>query len=98
MVDGGDLARLAEELGARHDADRGRHARSGASARNRLPGIVTRVTTDTVMAQVELRVGRHRMVSLMTREAAEELGLAAGVVAVASVKSTNVVVELPAES
>ena len=98
LVDGSDLARLAEELGTQRDQDRGRQALPGASARNRLPGIVTRVTADTVMAQVELRVGRHRVVSLMTREAAEELGLEPGVLAVASVKSTNVVVELPAEA
>ncbi len=47
------------------------------------------------MAQVELQCGPHRVVSLMSREAADDLGLAPGVVAVASVKSTNVVVELP---
>jgi molybdopterin-binding protein len=65
------------------------------SARNRLPGIVTRVLKDTVMAQVEMQVGPHRVVSLMSREAADELGLAPGVLAVASVKSTNVVIEIP---
>ncbi len=96
LIDGRDLARLAEELATEHGHDR-EHQRVPASARNRLPGIVTRVTTDTVMAQVEMRVGPHRLVSLMTREAAEELALAPGVLAVASVKSTNVVVELPAE-
>ncbi len=98
LVDGRDLARLADELGDERHGERARPGAGGMSARNRLPGIVTRVTTDTVMAQVELRVGRHRMVSLMTREAAEELALAPGVLAVASVKSTNVVVELVAES
>jgi molybdopterin-binding protein len=65
------------------------------SARNRLPGIVTRVLKDTVMAQVEMQVGPHRAVQLMSREAADELGLAPGVLAVASVKSTNVVIEIP---
>lgn len=64
------------------------------SARNRFRGIVTKVTRDGVMAQVELQCGRHRVVSLMSREAADELGLAVGVVAVAAVKSTNVVVEI----
>ncbi len=100
LVEGASLARLAEELavGTGSGAGRERLPPSGASARNRLPGIVTRVTSDTVMAQVELQVGRHRIVSLMTREAAEELGLAPGVLAVATVKSTNVVVEIPAES
>jgi molybdopterin-binding protein len=65
------------------------------SARNRLPGIVTRVLKDTVMAQVELICGPYRLVSLMSSEAAEELGLEPGVRAIASVKSTNVVVERP---
>ena len=68
----------------------------GQSARNRLPVIVTRVVKDKVAAQVEMRAGPFRIVSLMTREAADELGLAPGVLAVASVKSTNVVVELTA--
>jgi molybdopterin-binding protein len=65
------------------------------SARNRLRGIVTAVKKDTVMAQVELVCGPFRMVSLMSAEAADELGLEPGVLALASVKSTNVVVELP---
>jgi molybdopterin-binding protein len=67
------------------------------SARNRFRGIVTRVTRDTVMAQVEMQAGPFRVVSLMSREAADDLGLEPGVLAVASVKSTNVVVELPDE-
>jgi molybdopterin-binding protein len=95
LVDGTDLARLATELAAERDSgDRDRGERPAASARNRLDGIVTKVTTDTVMAQVEIQVGRHRLVSLMTREAADELGLVPGVLAVAIVKSTNVVVEV----
>ena len=65
------------------------------SARNRMPGIVVRVVKDKVTAQVEIQAGPHRIVSLMTRDAADELGLAPGVRAVAAVKSTNVVVELP---
>lgn len=65
------------------------------SARNRFPGVVTRVVKDKVTAQVEIQAGPHRVVSLMTREAADELALAPGVRAVASVKATNVVVELP---
>ena len=69
---------------------------AGQSARNRLPGIVTRVTRGDVMAQVELQVGRHRVVSLMSREAADELALEPGVLAVAAVKATTVVIELPA--
>jgi molybdopterin-binding protein len=65
------------------------------SARNRFPGIVTRVQRDGVMAQVEIQAGPHRVVSLMSREAADELGLEPGVRAVAAVKATNVVVEVP---
>ena len=65
------------------------------SARNRFPGIVTRVLRDGVMAQVEILAGTFRVVSLMSREAADELRLEPGVLAVASVKSTNVVVEVP---
>ena len=92
-VDGADLARLAEELADHPDRDRTRA--SAVSARNRLTGIVTKVTRDTVMAQVDLICGPYRMVSLMSAEAALELGLEPGVRAIASVKSTNVVVERP---
>lgn len=91
VVDGAGLAVLAASMG-RGEAD-GRIA--AQSARNRLPGIVTRVAKDGVMAQVEMQVGPHRVVSLMTREAAEELQLEPGVAAVAAVKATNVVVERP---
>jgi molybdopterin-binding protein len=65
------------------------------SARNHFPGLVTKVTKDRVMAQVEMLAGQFRVVSLMSREAADELKLAPGVIAVASVKSTNVVIEVP---
>lgn len=65
------------------------------SARNRFPGIVTRVVKDGVMAQVELKAGPHRIVSLISRESADELALKPGVMAIASIKSTNVVIELP---
>ena len=65
------------------------------SARNRLTGLVTRVQKDGVMAQVDLQCGPFRIVSLMSAEAATELGLEPGVLAVASVKSAHVVVEVP---
>lgn len=65
------------------------------SARNHFRGLVTRVVKDTVMAQVEIQAGPFRVVSLMSREAADELQLAPGVLAVATVKSTNVLVEIP---
>jgi molybdopterin-binding protein len=64
-----------------------------ASARNRLTGIVTRVQLDGVMAQVDVQAGPFRVVSLMTREAAEELGLEPGTLVVASAKATTVTVE-----
>lgn len=64
------------------------------SARNRFPGIVTRVIKDRVAAQVEIQAGPHRLVSLLTREAADELDLKPGMPAVAVVKATNVGVEL----
>lgn len=91
LVDGKDLARLAEELAA------GAGAEDASSARNHLLGIVTRVVADKVAAQVELRCGPFRIVSLLTRESVDALGLAPGVLANAVVKATNVVVELAGE-
>jgi molybdopterin-binding protein len=66
------------------------------SARNRFPGIVTRIEKDRVAAVVEVIAGPHRMVSLMTAEAVDELGLQVGDDAVCVVKATNVIVEVPA--
>ncbi|WNV82676.1 TOBE domain-containing protein [Umezawaea sp. Da 62-37] len=90
-VEGHALAAFAQQLA--DDPEPG--ATVAASARNRMRGIVTRVVKDGVMAQVEMQAGPFRVVSLMSREAAEELGLEVGVVAVASIKSTHVVVEIP---
>ncbi|CAH0255180.1 hypothetical protein SRABI76_03345 [Microbacterium oxydans] len=78
---------LAAEAGA---ADEGL-----SSARNRFVGIVTRVQIDGLMAQVDLQAGPHRVVSLMSAEAARELQLEVGSLATASVKATQVVVEVP---
>ncbi len=91
VISGESLARLI--------ADQADDASSAAivaqSARNHFRGLVTRVLKDTVMAQVEIQAGPFRVVSLMSREAADELGLAPGVLAVATVKSTNVAVNIP---
>jgi molybdopterin-binding protein len=65
------------------------------SARNRFPGIVTKVEKDKLVAVVHIQAGSHRIVSLMTREAADELGISPGDLAVGVVKATNVVVEVP---
>lgn len=93
-VEGAALAQLAEEVAASAEPVPER-AVVAHSVRNRFTGLVTRVVRDTVMAQVEIQSGPHRFVSLLSREAADELGLEPGVLAVASVKSTNVAVEIP---
>ena len=95
-VEGAVLARFAEGLAAAVERPQPRPVVS-ESARNRFQGLVTKVLRDTVMAQVEIQAGPHRFVSLMSREAADELGLEPGVLAIAAVKSTNVVVEVPAQ-
>jgi molybdopterin-binding protein len=93
-VDGAALARFAEELAASADHGEGKIV-VAHSARNRFSGLITRVTRDTVMAQVEIQAGPYRFVSLLSREAADELGLEPGMLAVAAVKATNVSVEIP---
>jgi molybdopterin-binding protein len=110
-IDAGRLAAVRDHagrwvVGGRDLADFAReHAEApeiagvaASSARNRLPGLVTRVERDGLMAQVELQAGPFRLVSLMSREAADELGLEPGVLAVATVKATTVVVETPRSS
>jgi len=97
VVDGAALARLAQEVASGGERTSSRPI-VAQSARNRFAGLVTRVVRDTVMAQVEIQAGPHRVVSLMSREAADELQLQPGMLAVAAIKSTNVVVELPASS
>jgi molybdopterin-binding protein len=94
VIEGAVLAAFAAQPGRAQTLEVG--PTGGHSARNRFVGIVTKVTKDTVMAQVEMQAGPFRVVSLMSREAADDLGLAPGVAAVASVKATNVTVELPA--
>ena len=93
-VDGAALARFAQQLA--ESADHGESRVVVAhSERNRFSGLVSRVVRDAVMAQVEIQAGPHRFVSLLSREAADELGLEPGMLAVATVKATNVSVEIP---
>ena len=94
VVEGAELAALAQELAA-ESALATAFPSSRASARNRITGIVTKVTKDGMMAQVDMQAGPFRIVSLMSREAADELGLEPGSLATASVKATNVVIEIP---
>jgi len=107
LIDAGQL-KTVRSAGGQRQIDRASLARymaaqprpkaravSSASARNRFQGIITRVDKDGVAAVVEMQAGPHRIVSMMTRDAADELGLKPGVLAIASVKSTNVVIELP---
>ena len=89
VVEGETLAKFASSLASEPDTA----TLVSGSARNRFAGIVTEVVKDKVMAQVELQAGRHRVVSLMSREAADELGLQPGVLATAVVKATAVVIE-----
>ena len=92
VLDGGELAAFVA-------ANAGRAPRDpvvvGSSARNRFAGLVTRVTADPVMAQVEMRCGPFTVVSLMSADAVRELKLAPGSVATAVVKATTVIVETP---
>lgn len=85
-IAGTDLAAFAVELASHPEGAEESHT----SVRNAFPGIVTAVTLGDVAAQVEIQAGPHRLVSLLTREAVEELRLEVGVEAVARVKSTNV--------
>ena len=93
-VDGVALAKFAQEL-AEPPGNEADQAVAAHSARNRFRGLITRVVRDTVMAQVEIQAGQHRFVSLLSREAADELGLEPGMLAVAAIKATNVSVEIP---
>ena len=91
VVDGAELAAFARAQANAVPDPSG----VGRSARNRFVGLVTEIVQDKVMAQVEIQSGPHRVVSLMSTEAVRELGLTPGVLAVAVVKSTQVIVETP---
>lgn len=92
VVDGASLAHYAQ---SRHTAPEDVLG-VGSSARNRLTGLVTAVRADGVMAEVQLQCGPFRMISLMSAESAQQLGLRPGSLAVAVVKSTMVIIETPA--
>lgn len=94
VVEGAEVARLLREMAPAHVTAETAPI-VGRSARNRFAGIVTRVVKDTVMAQVEIQAGPHRLVSLLSAEAVDELGLEVGSLAIATVKATNVGVEVP---
>ncbi|MEV0222638.1 helix-turn-helix transcriptional regulator [Streptomyces sp. NPDC050704] len=96
LIDGRDLAAFSVELAQSGAGGAGGTSGSGeedtpyTSARNAFPGIVTAIKLGDVAAQVDIQAGPHRLVSLLTREAVEELGLEVGMQATARVKSTNV--------
>ncbi|HLM17140.1 MAG TPA: helix-turn-helix transcriptional regulator [Acidimicrobiia bacterium] len=90
LIEGAELARFLTETAPASDVPPVLE-----SARNRFPGVVTRVQKDGLVAVVHIQAGPHRVTSLMTREAADDLGIEPGDLAVAVVKSTNVVVEVP---
>ncbi|MFQ4147136.1 TOBE domain-containing protein [Arthrobacter sp. LAPM80] len=92
VIDGVELAAIAKKQSQLPQDPTG----VGSSARNRFVGLVTNVVLDKVMAQVELQCGPFRVVSLMSSEAVRDLGLEPGSVATAVVKSTNVIIEVPA--
>ncbi|WP_328538923.1 TOBE domain-containing protein [Streptomyces sp. NBC_00344] len=92
MIDGVSLAAFAKDRAA------GLHPVPGearTSVRNSFAGIITAVTVDDVVAQVEIQSGPHRLVSLVSREAVDELGIVVGATATARVKSTHVHVDRP---
>ncbi|MTD16996.1 helix-turn-helix domain-containing protein [Nakamurella sp. YIM 132087] len=91
VIDGAELAAYARDHAPAENDPSG----VGRSARNRFVGLVTAITMDTVMAQVEMQCGPHRVVSLMSSEAVRELDLQVGSLAVAVVKATTVIVETP---
>ncbi len=90
LIEGAELARFLTETAPVSD-----EPPVLESARNRFPGVVTQVQKDGLVAVVHIQAGPHRVTSLMTREAADDLGIEPGDLAVAVVKSTNVVVEVP---
>ena len=88
LVPAAEVARLLAER-------RAAPPQGSVSRRNAFPGVITKVTMDKVSALVEIQAGPHRVVSLITREAADELALKPGMEALATVKATSVMIEVP---
>lgn len=88
LVPAAEVARLLAER-------RPRRPIASASQRNRFEGVITEVKRDKLAATVEIQAGPHRVLAFITREAADQMGLAPGMQAVAAVKATNVTIELP---
>ena len=91
VIDGSDLARHAADASRHHEFE----DVVGRSARNRFVGIITDVQKDGVAATVEIQAGPHRVMSMLTAEAVDDLGLEPGMLAMAVVKATNVIIEAP---
>lgn len=91
VIQGSDLAAHATRIAVTPENP----LAAASSARNRFVGLVTAIASDTVMSQVELQCGPHRVVSLMSTEAVRDLRLEVGSLAVAVVKATTVIVETP---
>ena len=87
LVAGAEIARLLAER-------RRRNAVTSGSVRNRFPGVVTEIKRDKLAATVELLAGPHRILACVTREAVDEMGLKPGMHAIATVKATNVMLEV----
>lgn len=92
-VEGTQLADIAQEMAREKDLEALDQGSQKRSARNHLTGLVTKVTSDKVMSQVEMLCGPFRVVSLISTEAVEELGIEVGSMATAVIKSTNVTIE-----
>jgi molybdopterin-binding protein len=88
LVPASEVARLLTERQERRPIAAG-------SARNRFPGVITEIKTDELSATVEIQAGPHRVLAFITREAVDQLGLQVGMEAVATVKATSVMVNLP---
>ena len=92
---GGQRLVPAAEVARLLAAGRSQEPIAAGSARNRFPGVITEIKKDALSATVEIQAGPHRVLAFITREAADQLGLKPGMEAVATVKATSVMVNLP---